>query len=241
LNSVAVESDPHQLWVAAMGEHVITDLGQGGIRKDVPQCILRVGLPGSWNYRPVMGREDGPVFCVSFFSALRYANWLHHGGKSGDTETGAYDLRQSGRPIRSTAARIWLPNEDEWYKAAYYQAEDRGGPKGGYWRYPFCSDDQPRTSEPGSEEALAACYSRKFSGMVAVGSYPNAKSPWGAFDMGGNVWEWTETVAFDSKRVMRGGSTAHVMEKMRSNVRSNASPDRWYPDTGFRLARRMED
>jgi formylglycine-generating enzyme required for sulfatase activity len=241
LNCVAVQSDPHQLWLPAMGEHVVTDLGQGGIRKDVPQCILREGAPGAWSYRPVMDREDGPVFCVSFFSALRYANWLQNGGRNGDTESGAYDLSQGAKVTRSASATIWLPNEDEWYKAAYYQPENCGGPTGGYWRFPFASNDIPVSSEPGSEEKLAACFSRKFSGMVTVGSYPNAKSPCGALDMGGNVWEWTETVVFDWKRAMRGGSAAHRLEKMRSDVRSNASPDRWYPDTGFRLARRMGD
>lgn len=77
--------------------------------------------------------------------------------------------------------------------------------------------------------------------MTPVGSYPNAKSPCGALDMGGNVWEWTDTPVYDSKRVLRGGSSPHNLEKLRSNVRSNASPDRWYPDTGFRLARRFEN
>ncbi len=240
LNRVAA-SDPHQLWVPAMGEHVITDLGQGGIRKDVPQCIVRAGMPDAWNYRPVPEREKCPIFFVSFFSALRYANWLHNGRDGGDTESGAYDLTQAGSVQRSAAARVWLPSEDEWYKAAYYQAPELGGPTSGYWRFPMCTNDPPKNAEPGSELPLAACFSRGFSGIAPVGSYPNAPSPSGAFDMGGNVWEWTDTTVFGSKRVLRGGSSPHNVDKLQSNVRSNASPDRWYPDTGFRLARRIEN
>ena len=241
LNCVASISDPHELWVTAMGEHVITDLGQGGIRKDVPQCIRRVGQPGAWKYVPVPERIECPVFFVSFNSALRYANWLHHGGQNGDTESGAYDLNQGTKVVRLAAAKVWLPSENEWYKAAYYQPEESGGPEGGYWQFPFCTHDQPKNAEPGSELTHAACFSRGFAGMTPVGSYPNAKSPCGALDMGGNVWEWTDTPVYDSKRVLRGGSSPHNLEKLRSSVRSNASPDRWYPDTGFRLARRIEN
>lgn len=237
LDCVARQSDPHQLWVPAMGEHVITDLGQGGIRKDVPQCILREGVPGSWKYLPVPERKSCPVFFVSFFSALRYANWLHNGCQNGETESGAYDLTQGARVERSAEAKVWLPSEDEWYKAAYFQPEELGGPEGSYWRFPMCTEERPINADPGSEVTHAACFSRGFSGIAPVGSYPNAKAPCGALDMGGNVWEWIETSVFESKRVLRGGSSPHNWEKLQSNVRSNASPDRWYPDTGFRLAR----
>jgi len=240
LNLVAAHSDPHKLWVTAMGEHVITDLGQGGIRKDVPQCIRREGRPGAWKYCTVPELEECPVFFVTFFSALRYANWLHHGGQNGDTETGAYGLSQGENFSRSPMAKVWLPNENEWYKAAYFQPEELGGPEGSYWQFPMSTNDQPIKADPGSDGNHAACFSRGFGGMVPVGSYPNAKSPCGAFDMGGNVWEWTDTPVFHSKRVLRGGSAPHNVEKLRSNVRSNASPDRWYPDTGFRLARGIQ-
>lgn len=241
LNRVAAHSDPHELWVTAMGEHVITDLGQGGIRKDVPQCIRREGQPGAWKYSPVPEREDCPVFFVSFLSVLRYANWMHHGGRNGDTEVGAYDLNRGMTVSRSAEAKVWLPSENEWYKAAYFQPEELGGPKGSYWQFPICTHDQPVKADPGSEQNHAACFSRGFNGIVPVGSYPNAKSPCGALDMGGNVWEWTDTTVYQSKRVLRGGSAPHNLEKMRSSVRSNASPERWYPDTGFRLARRIEN
>jgi formylglycine-generating enzyme required for sulfatase activity len=239
LNQVAAQSDPHQLWVRAMGEHVITDLGQGGIRKDVLQCIERQGSPGAWTYLPVPEREAGPVFFVSFFSALRYANWLHHDRQNAITESGAYELMHGAGVERSATAKVWLPSENEWYKAAYFQPEGLGGPVGNYWRFPMCTQETPVRAEPGSELPNAACFSRGFGGIAPVGSYPNALSPWGALDMGGNVWEWTDTITFGSKRVLRGGSSPHNVEKMQSNVRSNASPDRWYPDTGFRLARRV--
>ncbi len=113
LNCVATQADPYQLWVPAMGEHVITDLGQGGIRKDVPQCILRVRANGEWSYEPVVERLDCPVFLVSFFSALRYANWLHNGKRQNQTETGAYDLSTGVRVERSANAEVWLPSEDD--------------------------------------------------------------------------------------------------------------------------------
>lgn len=240
LNEVAAADDPHQLWQRAMGEHVITDLGQGGIRKDVPQCILRQGQPGKWHYVPAPEWEDRPVIFVTCFSAMRYANWIHNGRGNGDTETGVYRMTDGLRAKRSPDARVWLPSEDEWYKAAYFQPRTEGGPSGNYWKFPSSTMERPTKAEPGSKLATAAAFSRGFGGIVPVGSYPHAKSPWGALDMGGNVWEWTDDVVHESKRVIRGGAAAHTWQKLQSTVRSNARPSRWYPDTGFRLARKVE-
>lgn len=240
LNAVATKSDPHQLWQRAMGEHVITDLGQGGIRKDVPQCILREGSSGQWSYVPVADWQKRPVIFVTFFSAMRYSNWIHNGRGDGDTENGVYRLADGLLAKRSPDARVWLPSEDEWYKAAYYQPESEGGPPGDYWQFPMSTMERPIESDPGSTLTNAAAFSRGFGGIVPVGSFPNASSPCGALDMGGNVWEWTEDSIYENKRVLRGGAAAHTWQKLQSNVRSNASPDRWYPDTGFRLARRVQ-
>ena len=38
---------------------------------------------------------------------------------------------------------------------------------------------------------------------------------------------------------IRGGSVCHPYEYLQAIVRSNARPSREYPDTGFRLARRL--
>ena len=239
LNAVATADDPHQLWLPAMGEHVITDLGQGGIRQDVPQCILRQGAPGHWRYVPAPDWDQRPVIFVTCYSAMRYANWLHNGRQAADTEDGAYRLSDGVHVQRSPAARVWLPSEDEWYKAAYFQPEAQGGPPGDYWSFPMSTLQSPTEAEPGAELPTAAAFSRGFSGILPVGSFPNATSPCGALDMGGNVWEWTDQSRYGSKRILRGGSAAHTWHKLQSTVRSNASPDRWYPDTGFRLARKV--
>jgi sulfatase modifying factor 1 len=66
---------------------------------------------------------------VSFYDTLRFANWLNNGQGSGDTETGAYTLLggtqtpSNGTTVtRNPGATIALPSDNEWYKAAYYDA-----------------------------------------------------------------------------------------------------------------------
>ncbi len=58
---------------------------QGGIRQ--------VGRPGAFRYEIKASMADAPVNFVSWFAAVRLANWLHNGGTvEADTETGAYLL-----------------------------------------------------------------------------------------------------------------------------------------------------
>jgi formylglycine-generating enzyme required for sulfatase activity len=92
-----------------------------------------------------------------------------------------------------------------------------------------------------------------FPDPAPVGSYDNAS--WvGAFDLSGNVWEWTSTIyrpypydAFDgrenladsgSKRVLRGGSWNWIAADTRAAARDDYAGDftssDWY---GFRCAR----
>ena len=81
-----------------------------------------------------------------------------------------------------------LPAESEWHRAA--QGDDgREWPWGDEFDGRLCN---------GSGE-----------GTVAVGSYPEGRSPFGCHDMCGNVWEWTESERSDGHTrfaILRGGS-----------------------------------
>jgi len=70
-----------------------------------------------------------PVNYVSFYDALRFANWINNGQGSGGTEVGAYTLlRGTATPsngatvTRNPSPTIAVTSENEWYKAAYYSA-----------------------------------------------------------------------------------------------------------------------
>jgi formylglycine-generating enzyme len=229
LNALAVKSDPHGLWRGS--------------------TIQRLGKPGEYRYQVIKGQERWPVVNISFLEAMRFVNWLHNGQSQGDTEKGAYDIPTHGGLARhEVGAKVWIATEDEWYKAAYFQPESKGGPAGGYWLYPTRSNEQPVLREAGAKEANSANYlqdsrtnsfggvARSFADSQPVGSYPNSASYYGTHDQGGNAWEWNEAVVFDAQRCIRGGCMAHSFEKMRSVVRTSANPAKRYPDTGFRLA-----
>jgi len=233
LNAVATKADPHALWNAA-------------------QKIVRTGNPGAFKYAASPKREGEPVMQVRFLDAMRFANWLHHGGGPGDTETGAYLIsKDGGLASREADARIWIPNENEWYKAAYYQPQATGGPPGSYWRYPTRSDLAPKLAKPGDPGLNLANFLadtrprpnggilRGFNDVMPVGSFPGSSSHYGTLDQAGNAWEWIETAVFDTQRIIRGGSMCGSHEKLLSTVRTSTSPAKRYPDTGFRLARAM--
>jgi hypothetical protein len=62
--------------------------------------ITRSGSDGSYTYTAKAGFENKPVTYVSFWDALRFANWLNNGQGGGDTETGAYAPLSAARPSR---------------------------------------------------------------------------------------------------------------------------------------------
>jgi hypothetical protein len=82
-----------------------------------------------------------PIININWFNAARYCNWLHNGKpivvepNSSNIEDGAYTLNgkiSGAAPSRNSDAKYFLPNIDEWYKAAYYKG---GGTNSGYWKY----------------------------------------------------------------------------------------------------------
>jgi sulfatase modifying factor 1 len=200
--------------------------------------ITRSGSSGSYTYSAISGRGDMPVNYVSFYDALRFANWMNNGQGSADTETGAYTLlggtawpSNGGTVTRNAAATIVLPSENEWYKAAYY---DRLS--GSYFDYPANSDAQSVCQGPDLDPSRANC-NLAVGNLTIVGSYKGSASAYGTYDQGGNVYEWNESIVNITSRGFRGGSFGDIPGNLAASHRSGAFPggdDN--PAMGFRLA-----
>jgi len=217
LNAVA-KTDTYGLYNTNMSR---TDYGSG---------ITQGGAYGSYVYSVASNYANRPVNYVSWGDAARFANWLTNGQPTGaqgltTTENGSYYLNSA---INSTAlmavTRIkeedrvagnkyyFIPTENEWYKAAYYDANKPGG--AGYWDYPTSSNTAPGRDMadplPGNNANYwmgSGAYpidSGKYT--TVAGEFQNSDSPYGTFDQGGNVWEWNEAILSGPSRGLRGGS-----------------------------------
>jgi cysteine-rich repeat protein len=204
-----------------------------------PGGISRSGSSGSYTYSAVAGREDMPVNWVSFYDALRFANWLHNGQPAGaqnatTTEGGAYTITQAGIDdnsiTRNAGAIVFLTSEDEWYKAAFYDAGSTS-----YFDYPAGSDTQITCAASGATANTANC-NLVVGDLTDVGSYTGSASPSGTFDQGGNILEWNEATAFGGRRVQRSGSWEDPASILAVSGRGSAYAAADFIDAGFRVA-----
>jgi sulfatase modifying factor 1 len=232
LNAVA-KTDPHGLYNTNMG----TNLNIAG--------ISRSGLSGSYSYLAINNDGDTsrlPITYVSWWDAARFANWMHNGQPTGaqnatTTEDGAYTLNgvtSGDAPGKNAGAAFYIPTDNEWYKAAYY---NRGSADADYWRYATQSDVTPG-NKPGPEANQANWYAGKYAvtqeihrfgpgGVVLgydsrqtylanVGSFSGSPSAYGTLDQNGNVGEWTDA------QTGRGGSWLDYYSYVPSAMASEA-------------------
>lgn len=192
----------------------------------------RDGVTWKMNYEGRKAGDDDPVVHVSWRDAEAYTNWL---------------AQVTGEPYR-------LPSEAEFEYAL------RGGKSTRYW---WGNDSPGHVVENITGEGDTSRSRRQWStsfkgykdqywGPAPVGSFE--PSPYGLFDIGGNVGEWVMDCRHDTyvrapadgsawvnpgckQRVIRGGYWASSPQQTRSAFRLFSKPDSHDARIGFRIAR----
>lgn len=193
-----------------------------------------------------------PLDSVSWYEAAQFANWLNtsSGHQAAYKFTGTQGTSNYSLGIWSPAeaaggtnlyrhkdAKYFIPSEDEWVKAAYWNGtiiqlrsmksgeslHQGDGTNGTGWNY------------------FNKWYSTDPRGPWNVGSGSEELN--GTFDMMGNVGEWMESpysdddFAANARRVVRGGSYYYgEYGDLRSVARGRPYPNEQYGPRGFRVA-----
>ena len=219
-------------------------------------AIERTGESGSYQYTVAPDWANRPVNFVGWADAARFANWMHNGQPAGlqdlsTTEDGSYfvnglhefnegDLEDV---VRNPGATWVIPTEDEWYKAAFHKND---GVTANYNNVPTGTvnnvSNQVIDPDPGNNATFHIGFDNETLGppywRTEVGEHENSESPYGTFDQGGNVQEWTEAVPERGIRRLRGGSFfwGSVLFFSHSIDDFYHSSDH-FSDIGFRLVR----
>ena len=224
-----------------MGTYEIT---QDQITKAMANGMQNVS-EGPWTAPAV---PNGPATNLSWYEAAVFVNWLNTSrGKQAAynlTSSGSLSMtlwssadawQQGGENLyRHKDAVYFLPSENEWYKAAYYDFEI-SLEIANYFLYPTASDTAPTPVASGTS-AGTAVYEQGDPG-IGIGlptgvNVAGGLSPYGTMGQGGNVFEWIES-AFDGTnnaasepRVIRGGAASLVFgDRLLSSTRTELVPD----------------
>ena len=190
-----------------------------------------------------------PAANMSWYEAAAFVNFLN----TNSGKTAAYNLTfttnwsmalwsseqawtAGGTNLyRNKDAYYFLPSENEWYKAAYYNAAGTN-----YFLYPTTSSSVP-TAVGGGTNAGTAVYDRAASVPATVDS-AGGLSPYGTMGQGGNVFEWNESAfggansSASDVRARRGGAWDSAGISLRSSVRDGNVPTLEGNFIGFRVA-----
>jgi formylglycine-generating enzyme required for sulfatase activity len=190
-----------------------------------------------------------PAADISWYEAAAFVNFLN----TNSGKTAAYDLTFSNSQwsmalqsssnawtaggtnlYRNKNAFYFLPSENEWYKAAYFNAAGSN-----YFLYPTASGGTPEAVASGTNPETAVY--RPALGPADV-NLAGGLSPYGTMGQGGNVWEWNESAwdginsLPDEGRVARGAYWNFREGGLRSSFRGGEGPTYEGPEFGFRVA-----
>ncbi len=171
---------------------------------------LRLNFDGQ-EFSAKEGYENHPMVMVSWFGAQAYCDF--------------YGWR--------------LPSEVEWEKAAR-GTDGRAFPWGNRIErnnanyYSSFDLFEKIAGKQGDTTPVGFYNGKNYEGYQTLDS----PSPYGLYDMAGNVWQWTgDDYPKVHYRYMRGGSKADYEYNLRVWARNSAGPDYYSPSVGFRCAR----
>lgn len=178
-------------------------------------------------------RQNAPATDLTWHDARAYCDWL------------TLRWREEAKITADEVVR--LPTEPEWERAARGDQPDAGPDKIVYpWGNAWISD------AANSEEA-------GFNTTCTVGLFPAGQSPYGCYDMAGQIWEWCTTLWGDDmakphfaypyaddgredigaapgiRRVLRGGCFSSNKLKACCTYRGSLEPDGFWRGNGFRI------
>ena len=220
----------------------IYEISQDAITKATASGMANV-TAGAWT-------GNQPAANISWYEAAAFVNFLN----TNSGKTAAYDLTFSSGSwsmalwsseqawtaggtnlYRNKNAFYFLPSENEWYKAAYYNPAGSN-----YFLYPTASSSVPTAVASGTNEG-SAVYRPAL--VPAIVDSAGGSSPHGTMGQGGNVREWNESAFDDSnnisselRRAIRGGGWANAEISLRSSNRLGADPTGEVGNLGFRVA-----
>ena len=222
------------------------NIGKYEVSRDMIDKAIGAGALGIQMFvfsDPDRNTSNKPAAGISWYEAARFVNYLNI--SSGSTAaykfdvSGNFQLWSAGDTgytannlFRNSLAKYFLPNNDEWYKAAF------GSPIGSWYNYPTGSDTPP-ASVSGGKDVDTAVY-----GQSIIADIDNAGglSSFGTMAQGGNLREWIETswdLVNDSpteNRTIRGGPWYNPVDALSSAQRFSENPDLEESRNGFRVA-----
>ena len=209
------------------------------------------GSQGGYGYSSNFTGTNVPVDSVNWYGAVQFVNWLNTStgdqpaykftGTQGTSDytfapwsptDAGYD---ASNPYRNRAANYFLPTENEWVKAAYWN-----GTTLQQWA---TKDGNPPTQGSGTSGTgwnyFDNGYATSPSGPWNVGSGSQELN--GTYDMMGNDYEWMESPyvggAYDSPlRSVRGGYWVDTPDYLDSYDHTYAATSSVFHSVGFRVA-----
>ncbi len=217
------------------GSNVVQSSTNSTVYLYVSSRYCRIDRSGS-TFVVESGYGSHPVVEVTWYGAAAYCNWRsEQEGRTPCYNTSTWECAFSASGYR-------LPTEAEWEKGARGSSDERTYPWG---------DEAPTCSRVNAY--IGGDYCRRMT--TPVGSHETGRSPYGLYDMAGNVLEWCNDWYDNSYysvsqgpdprgpsgsysfRVLRGGSWGYYFDILRCSRRNYGRPSYADVDFGFRVAR----